>query len=87
MDKKAQYLLTASLLALGAYLKAPSVVMSAVVLWGLSAAETVLNQKKKDAEIVRLIQRMDSIEKENKTLSMDINNVAERSKTILGEVY
>ena len=87
MDHKAQYILTASLLGLGAYLHSQAVVMSAVVLWGLAVADHVLNQKNKDAEIIDLILRMELIEKRNKELSMDIMNVQERAKTILGEVY
>jgi hypothetical protein len=87
MDKRAQYILTASLLVIGAYLKSPAAVISAVVLWGLSSAEMILNQKNKDAEISGLILRMEKIEKDHKGLSMDISNVAERAKTVLGEVY
>lgn len=81
------YILAASLICLSIYLKSPIVAVSAVALWGLLVAESVLNQKNRDAEIVELIRRMEKLEKEHKTLSMDITNVAERAKTVLGEVY
>jgi len=87
MNKRAQYILTAALLGLGAYLHSPMVVACSVVLWGLDITETVLNQKKKDAEISGLILRMEKLEKRNSELQNDITNVAERAKTVLGEIY
>jgi hypothetical protein len=87
MNKIALYSFTTSLLAIGTYLHSPVAVISAVALWGLAVAETVLNQHNKDKEIVNLLSRMEKLEKEHKSLSMDITNVAERAKTVLGEVY
>lgn len=87
MKKLDVYIAGLCLTAVGAYLHSPAVVMGAVGLWGIAVAETVLNQKNKDAEIVELIRRMEKLEKEHKSLSMDITNVAERAKTVLGEVY
>lgn len=87
MEIKPQHILTAALLALGAYLHSPMVVISSVALWGLGSAETVLNQKKRDADIGGMILRMEKIEKSHSDLRQDISNVADRAKTILGEVY
>ncbi len=80
-------LLIIALLGIGTYLKSPLTVISCVVLCGLTAAEAVLTHKNKDAEIVSLIHRMEAIEKKNDLLTTDITNVAQRAKTILGEVY
>lgn len=80
-------LLIVSLLAIGTYLKSSPVVISAVVLWAIVAAEAVLSQKNKDSEIVTLISRMEKLEKDHSLLSGDIRNVAERAKTILGENF
>lgn len=80
-------LLIVALLAIGTYLKSPLTVISCVVLCGLTAAESVLTHKNKDSEIVALLLRMEKLEKTNSALSMDINNVAERAKVILGENF
>lgn len=80
-------LLIVSLLAIGTYLKSSPVVISAVVLWAIVAAEAVLSQKNKDSEIAGMLLRMEKIEKQNSALTMDITNVAERAKVILGENF
>ena len=87
MEKNALYGLIVALLSLSAYLHSPVVALGSVVLCGITAGEAILSQKKKDAEIVALLARMEKIEKDHKALSMDITNVSERAKTILGEVY
>lgn len=87
MKKLDIYLAGIALLAVGMYLHSPAVSLGSVLLWGCAVAESVFTQKNKDAEIVALILRMEKLEKEHKGLSMDISNVAERAKTVLGEVY
>lgn len=87
MQLSSKDLLIIALLGIGTYLKSSPVVISAVVLWAIVAAEVVLSQKNKDNEIVILISRMEKLEKDHSALSMDINNVAERAKTILGENF
>jgi hypothetical protein len=87
LSKMPLYILLAAIIGLSIYLKSAIVAVAVVALWGLSVADRVLNQKNKDAEILGLIERMNKIEKEHKTLSLDIGNVAERAKTILGEIY
>ncbi len=85
------YTLTGALLVVGASLKAPSVCISAAVLFctlsGIQVAENILSKSAKDAEIVELRKEMAALQKEHKTLAGDITNVAERAKNILGEVY
>lgn len=81
------YVLTSSLLSIGAYLHSSIIVCMTVVLWGLSYAESVLTRTNKDADITALVARMEKLEKDHKGLTQDITNVAERAKTILGEVY
>ncbi len=87
MKKLDIYIASVAFLVAGIYVGAASVCLGGLVVWALSVAETTLNQKNRDAEIVRLLERMEKIEKEHKSLSMDITNVAERAKTVLGEVY
>jgi hypothetical protein len=81
------YVLVALLLAVSIYLKSPVVAVSSVVLWGIASAESVLAKAAKDAEIQMLIARADKYEARLKVLEHDVVNVAERAKTILGEVY
>lgn len=80
-------ILIAALVALGAYLKSPVVCVSAVVLFGLQYAYTVLASKGKDAEVMALVARADKYEKRLGVLEADVTNVAERAKNLLGENY
>jgi hypothetical protein len=80
-------LLTVALLALAFYMKSPAVAIATVVLFGLSYAESILARSTKDAEIVSLVARADKYEKKLVELTADINNVAERASTVLGETY
>lgn len=87
MNKIALYIFTACLLVIGTYLHSPVAVISAVILWGISVAESVVNRKNRDNEIAGLILRMEKVEQTNRLLTMDVQNVAERAKTILGEQF
>lgn len=87
MNKIALYVLTGCLLALGAFLRSPSVAISAVILWGFSSLEMVFAKAERSKDIDALIARADAYEKKHKLLEMDIRNVADRAKTILGETY
>lgn len=87
MNYMSKYILSASIIGLSIYLKSPLVAVSLVAFWALNSAEVVLNQKNRDSEINGLLLRMEKIEKEHKGLSLDITNVAERAKQVLGEVY
>lgn len=87
MNKTALYIFTACLLVAGVYLHSPLAVVSGVLLWGISVAESVVNRKNRDAEIAGLILRMEKVEQRNKVLENDVMNVAERAKNILGENY
>lgn len=81
------YLAGVSLLAVSLYIKSPMVACSAVVLWGLSSAEIVLQRKNRDADIAGLVAKSEAYEKKLKELELDVNNVAERAQTILGDTY
>lgn len=81
------YVLTLCLLTLSLALKSPAIACITVALWAFDYAHSVMTSRGRDAEIVGLILRMEKIEKANKELAMDVTNVAERAKTILGEVY
>ena len=79
--------LAVCLLALSAYMKSPSVAIATVVLYGFSYAESVFARATKDKEIEMLVARAERYEKKLAELTADINNIAERSATILGEAY
>jgi len=81
------YVLTACMLGMSAYLHSPVIASMTVMLWGLEYAHSAMTMKGRDAEITGLILRMEKLEKRHTELTMDISNVAERAKTILGEVY
>jgi hypothetical protein len=81
------YIAGALLLVAGVYLKSSSVCIAAVVLWAVAVAENVLSKASKDAEIVKLLSRMEKLEQDHRHLTQDITNVAERAKTILGENF
>jgi hypothetical protein len=87
----ALYTLTGSLLLLAAYLKSSSVCFAAVMVFctleGITVAENVFTKAAKDAEIVSLVARAEAYEKKLKYLELEITNVAERAKTVLGEHY
>ncbi len=87
MHKYMFYSLSGSLLVLSAYLKSPVVCIGVVVLAAIAVAENILTKSAKDAEIIELRSEMAKLQKEHKTLTMEIANVAERAKTVLGEVY
>ncbi len=87
MRKLDIYVAGSLLLLVSLYLKSPVVAMGSVLLWAVAVAENVLSRSTKDAEIVALTERLDKLDREHGLLTADIRNVAERSKTILGEVY
>jgi hypothetical protein len=87
MKKLDIYIAGVLLLLVSIYLKSPIVAMGSVLLWGVAVAETVMTRANRDKEILGLLERMAKIEKEHKVLSMDVTNVAERAKTILGETF
>lgn len=80
-------ILISALVGLGAYLKSPTVCVSAVVLFGLQYAYTVFASKGKDAEIMGLVARAEAYEKRLKVVESEVVNVAERAKNLLGENY
>lgn len=79
--------LAVCLLGLSAYMKSPAVAIATVVLYGFSYAESVFARATKDKEVMELMARADAYEKKLKELAADINNVAERAATVLGETY
>ncbi len=81
------YIAGGLLLLVSVYLKSSVVAVSAVMLWGVAVAESVLSKANRDAEITELILRMEKVEKEHKNLSLEITNVSERAKVILGEQF
>lgn len=81
------YLLTASLLAVAVYLKSPVIAVSIVALWGVHASEAVFTRKNRDADIADMLATMAAHKAKMDALTKDINNVAERARTILGETY
>jgi hypothetical protein len=81
------YIASSALLIAGLYLKSGMVCIAGVILWGISVAENVLAKAAKDAEIMMLVSRAEAYEKRLKVLEMDLINVAERAKTILGENF
>lgn len=87
MSPNKEDILIVALVALGAYLKSPAVCVSAVVLFGLQYAYTVLASKGKDAEVMALVARAEAYEKRLKVIESEVINVAERAKNLLGENY
>lgn len=81
------YLLTTALLFEAVYLHSSVVAVSAVVLWGVQVAQTVLTRKNRDDDITELMDTMKAHKLKMDSLTRDIGNVAERAKTILGDVY
>jgi hypothetical protein len=86
-DNAPLYLLTASLLAVAVYLKSPVIAVAIVALWGVHASEAVFTRKNRDADIVEMQAVLAAHKAKMDLLSKDITNVAERAKTILGDVY
>lgn len=87
MNKVPLYMLIGFLLLLSAYLHSPVLGVASVALWAVDVAAVVLIQHNKDAEIEALILRMEAQEKKLKSVEADVNNVADRASTILGETY
>lgn len=83
----ALYLLTIALLGEAAYLHSPVIAVSAVVLWGVQAAQTVLTRKNRDEDIAEMQAVLAKHKIKMDLLTKDITNVAERAKVILGDVY
>lgn len=83
----ALYLLVAALLAEAVYLHSPVVAVSAVALWGVQVAQTILTRKNRDADIMDMQATLAAHKAKMDALTKDITNVAERAKTILGDVY
>jgi hypothetical protein len=83
----ALYTLTAALLAVAVYLKSPIIAVSVVALWAVHASEAVLTRKNRDADIAEILSVIAAHKAKMDTLTKDITNVAERAKTILGDVY
>ena len=81
------YLLTTALLAEAVYLRSPVIAVSAVVLWGVRVCEAVFTRKNRDADIVEMMETLKAHKIKMDHLTKDITNVAERAKTILGDVY
>jgi hypothetical protein len=86
-DNIALYLLVIALLGEAIYLRSPMIAVSAVVLWGVQVAQTVLTRKNRDADITDIQATLASHKAKMEVLTKDITNVAERAKTILGDVY
>jgi hypothetical protein len=86
-DSIALYLLVIALLGEAVYLRSPVVAVSAVILWGVQVAQVVLTRKNRDADIAELQATIASHKALMSSLRMDITNVAERAKTILGENF
>ena len=81
------YLLTIALLGVAVYLRSPLTAIVTVGLWGVSAAEAVFTRKNRDADIVEMQATLAAHKAKMDLLTKDITNVAERAKTILGDVY
>ena len=84
-DHIALYLLTVALLGEAAYLHSPVIAVSAVVLWGVQAAQTVFTRKNRDEDIAEMMNTLKLHKTKMDMLTRDIGNVSERAKTILGE--
>lgn len=81
------YLLTVALLGAAIYLRSPLIAVATVALWGVNALESVFTRKNKDADIVEIQAMLAAHKAKIDLLTKDINNVAERARTILGETY
>lgn len=81
------YLLTAALLGAAVYLRSSLVAVSIVALWGVGASESVFTRKNKDADITEIQATLAAHKAKMDLLTKDVMNVAERAKTILGEIY
>jgi len=81
------YLLTIALLAVAIYLRSPMTAIAIVGLWAVQASEAVLTRKNRDADIADMMATIAAHKAKMDTLTKDITNVAERAKTILGDVY
>jgi uncharacterized protein YoxC len=81
------YLLTMALLGTAVYLKSPVIAVAIVALWAVHASEAVFTRKNRDADITEMQATLAAHKAKMDTLTKDITNVAERAKTILGDVY
>jgi hypothetical protein len=84
-DYIALYLLTIALLGEAIYLRSPLIAVSAVVLWGVQVAQTVITRKNRDEDIVDMMNTLKLHKTKMDMLTRDIGNVSERAKTILGD--
>lgn len=81
------YLLTVALLSSAVYLHSPTIAISCVALWAVSASESVFTRKNRDADIVEIQATIAAHKAKMESLTKDVNNVADRARTILGETY
>ena len=81
------YLLTMALLGVAIYLRSPMTAVVTVALWAVKGAEVVMTRKNRDADIAEMMATMTAHKAQMSLLTKDINNVAERARTILGENY
>lgn len=81
------YLLTMALLGIAVYLRSPIIAVVTVGLWAISATEAIMTRKNRDADIVEMQATLAAHKAKMDLLTKDITNVAERAKTILGDVY
>jgi hypothetical protein len=81
------YLLTIALLGEAAYLRSPIIAVSAVVLWGVQAAQVVLSRKNRDADIAEIMSVISAHKAQMSILTQDITNVSKRAQVILGENF
>jgi hypothetical protein len=81
------YLLTIALLAIAVYLRSPIVCMGIVTLWGLSATQTIMTRKNRDADIADMMAVIAEHKVQMSRLTQDITNVSKRAQVILGENF
>lgn len=81
------YLLTVALLGAAVYLHSPLVAVAVVALWGIRATEDVMTRKNRDLDVIEIQSTLAAHKAKMDLLTKDIGNVAERAKTILGEIY
>ena len=81
------YLLTTAILAMAVYLKSPMVCASIIPLWGISATQTIMTRKNRDADITEMQATLAAHKAQMSALTRDVTNVAERARTILGENF
>ena len=81
------YILTAALLAIAVYLRSPIVCIGIVTLWGLTAAQTIMTRKNRDADIAEIMSVIAAHKAQMSTLTQDITNVSKRAQVILGETF